>query len=309
MSPTIRTTTVRCLGRAVGVVVALQVNAWCGIAFGQSMQDQSPLGDDLPANAANIKVEDRVGDFLPLELSFRDDQGRAVRLSHFFDNGKPVVLTLNYSDCPGLCMAQLENMVETLRTSDAAGLGTDYQMISVSIDPREDYHKAARTKAKYTGLLPGTRADAGWHFLVGNQPEITSLAKALGYYYTYDAANDRFNHPAVTYFVSSQGRICRYLVDLGIEPDQFRLAVGEAAEGKLTRSLADVFVQFCYYYDPQANRYSADARRVMALGGAAFAVLLLGCTAPFWFSSKKEPTSTPQHVSQVGATDPTNQPT
>lgn len=260
-----------------------------GVAFGNDS-----FWDDLPPNARGIDVVDQVGDFLPLQLQFRDDSGKAVRLEKFFQRGKPIVLTLNYSDCPGLCIAHLENLVETLRAIDSKGLGENYEIVTVSIDPREDSEKAARTKAKYTGLLRGSQADEAWHFLVGKQSEITELAKALGYFYTYDKVNDRFNHPAVTYFISAEGRICRYFVDLGIEPSQFRLAVTEASEGKLTRSLAEVFVQFCYYYDPDANRYSADARRILAIAGAGFVLLLLGAMAPFWFASNK-----PEGVTQA----------
>jgi protein SCO1 len=256
--------------------------SWMNVAAGFSEGEW----DGLPANATGIDVVDQVGDFIPMDLQFRDDSGKVVRLEKYFQRGKPIVMTLNYSDCPGLCIAQLENLVETLRATDAKGLGEDYEIVTISIDPREDSQKASRTKAKYTGLLRGTGVNSSWHFLVGKQPEITRLAESLGYYYTYDKVNDRFNHPAVTFFLSSEGRICRYFVDLGIEPSQFKLAVTEAAEGKLTRSLAEVFVQFCYYYDPEANRYSADARRIMALAGAAFVLLVLGGVAPFWFSSK-----------------------
>ena len=91
----------------------------------------------------------------------------------------------------------------------------------------------------------------------------------------------------MTYFVSSKGRLCRYLLSLGVEPEQFKLAIGEAQEGKLTFSVADAFIQFCYLYDPEANRYSASARRIMAFGGAAFVLMLVAGTAPFWFSSRK----------------------
>ena len=264
---------------------------WTGCLLGQLLVSsalawaQTPF-DALPENALGIEVVDRVGEFIPLDLAFRDEAGRSHQLEQYFKRGKPIVLMLNYSDCPGLCIAQLENLVETLRAHGARGLGDDYEIITVSIDPREDSQKAARTKARYTGLLRDTQANAAWHFLVGKQPEITALAKAVGYDYTYDKANDRFNHPAVTYFLSADGRICRYLLDLGIEPAQFRLAVGEAAEGKLTRSLAEAFVQFCYFYDPAANRYSASARRLLALAGAAFAVLMVGCLAPFWFGGR-----------------------
>lgn len=251
-----------------------------------ALASESDPGDGLPPGAADVRVEDHVGEFIPLGLAFKDDTGKSVTLEKYFKPGKTVVMTLNYSDCPGLCIAQLENLVETLRKTDAKGLGEDFDIVTVSIDPREDSDKAKRTKAKYTGLLRDTKADTNWHFLVGKQPEITALAKSLGYYYTYDKSSDRFNHPAVLYFLSSEGRVCRYLADLGVEPEQLRLAVVDAGEGKLTRSLAETFIQFCYFYDPEANRYSASAKRILAVAGGAFVILMVGFLAPFWFSKK-----------------------
>lgn len=266
-------------------IICLVLQAACGVAQSAPPSDFS---EELPKSVAGIDVLNQVGDFVPLELEFRDDTGRVVRLKDYFQKNKIVVLTLNYSDCPGLCMAQLENLVGTLRQLECKGLGENYEMLSVSIDPREDTQKASRTKNKYLGLLGNDQASSAWHFLVGNQPEITALAKSVGFNYTYDKANDRFNHPAVTYFISPNGRICRYFLDLGIEPNQFRLAVAEAAEGKLARSLAETFVQLCYYYDPDANRYSASAKRILAIAGGTFAIMLLGCLAPFWFSSRSK---------------------
>lgn len=241
---------------------------------------------DLPVQAQGIDVEDRVGQFVPLNLKFTDERGNKVGLGRYFKQGRPIVLTLNYSDCPGLCIAQLDNLVSLLKGLNGAGIGDKFEIVTVSIDPSESPEKAARTKSKYTGLLRNTDAEKGWHFLTGNSAEIKQLADAVGFRYTYDSVNKRYNHPAATYFVSENGRICRYLLSLGVEPDQFKLAVGEAREGILAPTLIDAIVQFCYLYDPDANRYSADARRIMAFGGAAFAMLLTGFTAPFWFRKK-----------------------
>lgn len=242
--------------------------------------------DELPANAVGIKVDNRVGEFLPLDLIFTDERGNGVGLGKFFNKGKPIVLTLNYSDCPGLCIAQLDNLVGNLKEPQGDGVGDKYEIITVSIDPLEDYVKAARTKEKYVEMLSGTKAREGWHFLTGKYQDIQKLADSVGFRYFYDKPNKRYNHPAVTYFISSEGRVCRYFLSLGIEPDQFKFAIAEAAEGKLTESIGDAIIQFCYQYDPDANRYSADARRLMALGGALFTVMLFGLTAPFWFSRR-----------------------
>lgn len=240
-----------------------------------------------------VRVEDRVGQFVPIELEFVDDRGQRVKIGDYLQHDKVVVMSLNYSDCPGLCIAQLGNLVDTLKKLDVDGLDKQYQIVTVSIDPREEFDKAARTKAKYSQQLGNSHSEKGWHFLVGNQPEISSLAESLGYYYTYDMVNKRYNHPAVLYFISPEGRVCRYLTDLGVEPEQFRLAVAEAGQGKLSRSVTDVFVQFCFTYDPQKNRYSADAKRIMTLGFSSFAILMLGFLAPFWFGKRQKPSVKP----------------
>ncbi len=274
--------TVRQIRLGAAALCMLGGIAWCPAVRGQLLKDE------LPANAQGVTVVDRVGEFVPLDLVFTDERGNQVSLGTYFKRGKPIILTLNYSDCPGLCIAQLDNLVSTLRELPDDWLGSRFEMVTVSIDPTETTDKALRTKAKYMGLL-GRDAGQSWHFLTGRYQNIQRLADAVGFRFRYDKANRRYNHPAATYFLSQDGRICRCLVSLGVEPDQFRMAVTEASDGKLTvGGLADAFIQLCYYYDPDANRYTASARRIMALGGLAFCLMLIGATAPFWFSGRKQ---------------------
>ena len=259
----------------------------------QGQVDQAPESiaaksiGELPYNARAIDVVDMVGKFVPLDPIFTDDKGNRVGLGKYFKRGKPIVLTLNYSDCPGLCIAQLDNLTATLREMNARGMGDTYEIVTISIDPNEDHYKSAKTKAKYAMDLRNPEAHKAWHFLTGDQEAISKVADAVGFKYSWDYDNKRYNHPAVTYFISPEGRICRYLLSLGVEPQQFQIAVAEANEGTLTFSVADAFIQMCFLYDPDANRYSASARRMLAFGGAAFCMLLLGTTAPFWFRGKK----------------------
>ena len=263
------------------------------VPMGASANLQAQLLRDLPENAQGIGVDDKVGEFVPLDLLFTDERGNKVGLGKFFKKGKPIVLTLNYSDCPGLCIAQLDNVVANLRESLGQDLGERFEIVTVSIDPTESFTKARDTKAKYVGLLRDTQAEAAWHFLTGEQQQIAKLAKAVGFKYSYDKTNKRYSHAAVTYFLSPEGRVCRYFVSLGVEPDQMKLAIAEAGKGQLNETMSDAFIQLCYMYDPDANRYATDARRVMAFGGAAFMLMLVGLTAPFWFSrgAAKAPTA------------------
>lgn len=260
--------------------------AFAGCASFASRASAQLLKEELPLSAQSINIENRVGEFIPLDLIFKDERGNPVGLGKYFKKGKPIVLTLNYSDCPGLCVAQLDMLVETLRDLNGAAIGDDFEILTVSIDPTESPEKAARSKAKYTGMLSGDGAQKGWHFLTGQQADITKLADAVGFRYSYDKANKRYNHAAATFFLSSDGRVCRYLLSLGAEPQQFKFAIAEAAEGKLTQTFADSIIQMCYMYNPDENRYTASARRMLALAAGAFVVLLTGFTAPFWFSGR-----------------------
>ncbi len=257
------------------------------------MHVRGQLVTDLPEAARGISVVDKVGEFVPLDLLFTDERGNEISLGKFFKKDKPIILTLNYSDCPGLCIAQLDNLVSNLREPLGQDLGERFEIVTVSIDPTEKPSKARDTKAKYVGLLRDTKAEQSWHFLTGGQQQITKLANAVGFKYSYDKVNKRYSHAAVTYFLSPDGRVCRYFVSLGLEPQQMKLAISEAGKGKLNESISDTFIQMCYMYDPDANRYSADARSAMALGGGAFVLMMVGLTAPFWFSrsAAKAPTA------------------
>ncbi len=275
----------------VAVFALCCLNTVCTV--GSSVHLQAQLLRDLPENARGIGVDDKVGEFIPLDLIFNDERGNKVGLGKFFKKGKPIILTLNYSDCPGLCIAQLDNLVANLREPLGKDMGERFEIVTVSIDPTEKFTKARDTKSKYVGLLRDTKAEQSWHFLTGEQQQITKLANAVGFKYSYDKANNRYSHAAVTYFLSPEGRICRYFVSLGVEPSQMKLAIAEAGKGQLSETMSDSFVQLCYMYDPEANRYAADARKVMAFGGAAFILMLVGLTAPFWFSrgAAKAPTT------------------
>ena len=260
-----------------------------------SPYSKGQLLTELPEAARGIAVLDKVGEFVPLDLLFNDERGNPVALGTYFKKNKPIILTLNYSDCPGLCIAQLDNLVSNLREPLGQDLGERFEIVTVSIDPTEKFTKARDTKSKYVGMLRDTKAEESWHFLTGGQRQISKLADSVGFKYNYDKVNKRYNHAAVTYFLSPDGRVCRYFVSLGLEPPQVKLAIAEAGKGILDESISDSFIQMCYMYDPEANRYSADARSAMALGGGAFVLMLVGLTAPFWFgrgAAKAPPATT-----------------
>lgn len=231
-------------------------------------------------------IDEKLGNAVPLNTLFRNENGTQVPLSSLIDGKKTTLLTLNYSDCPGLCVAQLDGLSDSLRRFDALELGKDYQVITISIDPNEPVSRALATKEKYLGGMGLSVNTTGWRFLTGEQSSITAVADAVGFRYTWDPVGKRFNHSAATIVLSPKGVVTRYLYSPSIDGNTLKMALVEGSEGKLGSSL-DAFALWCMQYDPEKNQYSAVAYRMLGLGAAAFVMMMLGLTAPFWFASKR----------------------
>lgn len=239
-----------------------------------------------PKEVENVTVEQRLGETLPLDLSLKDDLGRDVKLGEFFDGRRPVLVTMNYSDCPMLCSVQLNALVESLNQVGLQ-LGNDFQILTVSIDPKESTERIRDTKQKYVSQLkqqPG--ADSGWHFFTARETSIQRLANTLGFRYTYDSSTKQYYHAAMLAFVSPKGVISRYSLKVEFPPDQIKLALLDASNGTIG-SPVDQFVMWCYSYDPERGNYSLVAWRVMRLGAALTVALLLVLLIPYWLGRRR----------------------
>ncbi len=249
--------------------------------------DQPAVATGAPIpNFDGFGIEEKLGTSVPLNLVFRGENGNPVTLSSLIDGKKTTLLTLNYSDCPGLCVAQLDGLTESLRKFDALKLGEDFQVITISIDPKESSTRALATKTKYVGGLGLNENFQGWRFLTGDQDAITVIADSVGFRYTWDPVSKRFNHSAATIVLSPKGMVTRYLYSPSIEPNTMNMALIEGSQGKLGSSL-DAIALWCMAYDPASNRYTAVGYKMLSLGAAAFVLMLLGLTAPFWFAGRR----------------------
>jgi protein SCO1/2 len=170
---------------------------------------------------------------------------------------------------------------------DGLLLGRDFQILSICLDPSETPEKIAATHRKYTVGLTGHDPN-GWHFWRGNASAIRQMADAFGFRFTYDSKHKRFDHAAMTAVVAPSGKIVRYAYDVGLEPQKLEGAIREAGRGEIG-SPWEAFLLWCFHYDATENRYSADARKLLALAAGAFSLILLGGTAPFWRFARKAP--------------------
>ncbi len=226
-----------------------------------------------PPGLEKVGIDQLLGQQVPLDLQFRDEEGKTVKLHDYFKKGRPVIVNLVYYKCPMLCGEVLQGMSAAAKVLKFTP-GKEYEIVTVSIDPREGPELAAAKKQSVMERLGRPEAAKGWHFLVGDQPNIDALAKSIGWHYQYDPKLDQFAHAAGIVLVTPEGTITQYYYGVEYSARDLRLGVIEASQGKVG-SLADQVLLYCYHYDPRTGKYGAVVTNMVRLGGA-LTVFLLG---------------------------------
>jgi protein SCO1/2 len=243
-----------------------------------SLQD-SNLKTQIPGALKGVGIDQRLDAQLPLNTIFKDEAGRDVPLSSFFHDGKPVVLALVYYRCPMLCTEILNGLDATLKTI-TLDPGRDFQVVSVSFDPKDTPAIAAEKKQSYLRRYNRANTANGWHFLTGDERNIKALTDAVGFHYTYDPKTDQFAHASAVYVVTPQGRMSKYFYGVEYSGRDLRLGLVEASDEKIGTP-ADQILLFCFHYDPATGKYGAVTMTSLRVFGAAF--LLIGGTFIFVF--------------------------
>lgn len=243
-----------------------------GVCLASGLAAQTVLPpDQKPMELEGIGVEEKLGRQIDLNLEFIDTTGYPVPLKRFFGQGKPVILNLVYYQCPMLCSLVLNGQVAGMREL-AWTPGNEYDVVTISIDPRESFDLAQKKRIVYTGSYE--RPAPGWHFLVDHQNNAKKLAEWIGFKYRFDEGKDQYIHSAAIMVLTPEGKVSRYLYGIQFRAFDLRLALTEASEGKL-RSTMDKVLLFCYQYDPHSKSYVLFAKNFMRLGGG-LTVLILG---------------------------------
>ena len=188
-----------------------------------------------------------------------------MRLGDYFDGRRPVVLTLVYYKCPNLCTLVLNDTLRAVRAIPL-DIGKDFDVVTISFDPRETAELAAAKKRQYVSAYRRKGGETGWHFLTGDQQSIDRLTQAVGFKYAFDKKFDQYIHPSGITILTPQGQISRYFYGLAYAPQDVRLALVEASNNRVG-SLADQVLLFCFHYDPSTGRYSLavlNALKVMS---------------------------------------------
>ena len=239
--------------------------------------------ESLPEELEEVGVTEHLDDKIPLDLEFVDSRGKRVKLKQYFDGKRPVVLTMNYSNCPMLCSLQLNGLFDALKEMQW-DMGDRFEMITVSIDPLETTQRAKMTKQKYLKVYRRAGAAEGYHCLTGRDKDIKKLARAVGFRYKYVPDTQQYVHAAVTIILTPDGRVSRYVYGVKYDPQTLRFSLLEAAEGKVGTTV-DRILMFCFHYDAEKGRYGLAGFRLMQVGGG-FTVLMLGGT--IWLFRRRE---------------------
>jgi protein SCO1/2 len=249
------------------LALALLVSLFAANSAQAQLDDKGPVqtAGVRPALLRDVGLDQRLGDSIPLDLTFRDEHGQPVALRQFFGQ-KPVILTLVYYQCPMLCTEVLNGL---LRSSKELPLeiGRDFSIVTVSIDPNERSVLAEVKHELYSGLYGRPGGPQGWHFLTGDEAQIKALARAVGFHYAYDSASGQFAHPSGIMVLTPEGKLARYFYGISYLSRDLRLGLVEASQEKIGSPI-DQILLYCYHYDPATGRYGLLISRVIQAAGA-----------------------------------------
>lgn len=239
----------------------------------------------LPPELQGVGVTERLGEMVDLSLTLTNESGEQVALGTYFDAGKPVILVPVYYGCPMLCGLILNGVHDAIKELQWK-LGTDYTVVTFSIDPKETAALAQAKKNRYIQENEGRNdIQAGWHFLTADSLTIQVLTSDIGFAFKWSDLSQEYLHTANIVFVSPKGRITRYLYGAQFDNLDMRNALYDAAEGKLG-SVIDKVIMFCYTYDPDSRSYVASAVNIMKLGGLITLILIGALLGILWYRER-----------------------
>lgn len=246
----------------------------------------SPPANTRPPRLENVGIEQHLDAQVPPDLAFRDETGKAVKLGDYFGH-KPLILNLVYYNCTMLCGEALAGLASAMRLVKF-DVGNEFDVMTVSFDPRETPEMAAAKKKDYVGRYGRANAAAGWHFLTGEAESINVLTKAVGFQYQYDAKTNQYAHATAIMVLTPQGRISRYFYGVDFPPKDLRMGLVEASQAKIGNAV-DAVLLYCYHYNPETGKYGAMVANILRLAAVVTILLLGGLLFILWRLDRSVP--------------------
>ena len=245
----------------------------CAFAQAPPKGDLGQAPNVKPSILDTVGIDQRLNQQIPLDLTFMDESGKPVQLRQYFGQ-KPVVVALVYYQCPMLCSQVLNGLTGTLNGIRRFDVGRDFNIVTVSFDPRDTPEAARVQKTSYLHRYRREGSEQGWHFLTGRKEQINSLADSLGFHYAWDPEIQQFAHASAIMLLTPDGRIAQYYYGIEYAPRDLQFGIIEASKGKIG-NVVDRLLLYCYHYDPRQGRYGAVVFNILRLSALA-TVLVLG---------------------------------
>lgn len=237
--------------------------------------------ESTPQELTGVGIDEHLGASISLDLTFQNSLGVREPLRDFFDGKHPVILNLVYYRCPNVCHYLLDGFTNSVMKLPWA-VGREFQVVTVSINPEETVEDAKKKRQQILHRYRHNSAVTGWHFLTGEEKNIRKLADEVGFLYQYDPQRKEYAHPSVIFVLTPDGKISRYLYGIQFNRLDLKLALLEAADGKIG-SVVDKLLLYCYHYDPKNRKYALIALNSMKVAGSA---TVLGLIFLFFFLSR-----------------------
>ncbi|HEX8826036.1 MAG TPA: SCO family protein [Archangium sp.] len=246
---------------------------------GKTPQSIIDAQSNAPPQVRGVDVEEHLGELVALEARFTDAFGKPVRLRDVLPRTKPVLLTLVYYNCPLLCNLVINEQIRNMRELGLE-LGKDYEAVTVSIDPKDTPAQSLERRRRHLQSM-GQPETAPWHFLTGTEEHIRQVADTVGFKYAYDADTKQYVHPAVVHVLTPEGSISRYLYGTSFRVQDMKMALVEAAGGRVGTSF-DRIVLTCFKYDTATRRYGFYVFGFLRLGALMIFSALATMLAYYW---------------------------
>lgn len=244
------------------------------------------VSTENPKELQEIEIQEKLGAQLDTSVMVRSEQGQVVPLSTYFSSGKPVIFSLVYYSCPGLCNFHLNGLFEALKNLEW-NPGRDFEVVALSFDHRETPDTGAAKKRSYMEMYArGSVVESGIHFLTADEAAIKKITEQVGFRYKWNEESKEWGHSSAAIFVSPDGKLTRYLHGIMFEAKNIKLALSEGGQGKIG-SFVDQVVWRCFKWDPKKSVYTFYAFRLMQLGGFLMILVMAALLIPNWIRSRR----------------------
>jgi protein SCO1/2 len=246
--------------------------------YGPGKYDRTVPGQGRIASGeqSGVRVDQKLGDKLPMNLEMKDETGREVRLGELF-RGRPVLLLPIFFECPGICTQELNGLADALSSLKAPNdePGKNFDVLIFSIEPKETPQMAAAKKETYVGLYedmakdkkaPRESTEDGWRFLTATPDVVEELTQAIGFNYRRDEKGN-IVHPAALVVATPEGVISRYFLTTEYAQRILQASIQQAAGEQVGERQQPINFLSCITLDPMTGQVSVNILNTVRLGG------------------------------------------